>query len=228
MSPRGTRSEAGKDSSGDECIQASDEETRQHQPAQPRYRGVSFETRNGAWRARLYCRSQHTTLGRFPTAELAAKSHDLAAVFVMGDKAITNFGVAPARENLARFVNDQSRTKRCSFRRLVELREAVLRDHGSQAVPDERHARALRQLAAAIAFGLPPGARELSGELLRAAALADGGGVRGDNSGGGDSGKEGGGDCQAHNVCASGSWTALLLAAARTTATSPTWALARK
>jgi len=185
---------------------------------------VSFETRNGAWRARLYCRSQHTTLGRFPTAELAAKSHDLAAVFVMGDRAITNFGVAPARENLAPFLDDQLRTKRCSFRRLVELREAVLRDQGSQLVPDERRARTLRQAAAAIAFGLPLGARELSGELLRAVALAGGGGLGNNNNGGG----EGRGVCQTNNVCAAGGWTALLLAAARTTAKSPTGALTHK
>lgn len=204
---RGARSGA-----GDDLVDAADEPAQHQQPQQPRYRGVSFEKRNGAWRARLYCKS-HVTLGRFPTAELAAKSHDLAAVFVLGDNAITNFGIAPAREDLARFLKDQSRTKRFSFRRLVELREAVLRDQESQTVPDERRARALRQAAAAIAFGLPPGARELSGELLRAVALAGGSDLAGRQ--------------RRPDVCPAGAWAALLLAAARTPATSSAGPLAR-
>jgi hypothetical protein len=225
MRSHGTRSDA-----GEELMDAAEEQAQHNQTQQRRYRGVSFEKRNGAWRARLYCRSQHTTLGRFASAELAARSHDLAAVFVMGDRAITNFGVAPAREDLARFLKDQSRTKRCSFRRLVELREAVLRDQGLQAVPDEHHARALRQAAAAIAFGLPPGARELSGDLLRAVALAGGGGDRADdgNTGRGGGGGEGCAGGQTHDMCAAGAWAALLMAAARTPATSSSGTLARK
>jgi hypothetical protein len=230
--------------------QGEDTRSQQHQHQQnqqARYRGVSLEKRNGAWRARLYCRCNHTTLGRFPNAEQAACSHDQAAVFVMGDRAVTNFGIAAAREGLKLLLADPVTTKRCSFRRLVVLREAVLRDQESQGVPNERRARSLRAAAAAIAFKdahAPGYGGHLSEELLAAVTLATAGGnnvaacnVRRGGGGGG------GGSKSSSNVADDGKlasdfsgrmlgvrspgWKALLSTAARSSPALPTGSLAR-
>jgi hypothetical protein len=68
-------------------------------PPHPRasYRGVSYESGLYKWRARLYCRGQHVTLGRFATAEEAARAYDRAAWYVFKEDAVTNFGLAAAQ-----------------------------------------------------------------------------------------------------------------------------------
>ena len=65
----------------------------------PVFRGVSFDALNELWRARLYWRGRHLTLGRFATATQAAFAHDRAAVYVLGAEASTNFGVEAARRS---------------------------------------------------------------------------------------------------------------------------------
>lgn len=56
-----------------------------------RYRGVYHERQKGLWRSRIYHKGRHITLGRFSSAELAARAHDEAVRFVFGPRAQTNF-----------------------------------------------------------------------------------------------------------------------------------------
>lgn len=207
-----------------------------HPHQQQRYRGVSCEKRKGVWRARLYSKGEHTTLGRFPTAELAARSHDQAAVFVLGDRAKTNFGVASARAELAQISADDARHARRPFRRLVELREAVRRDQQeSRLLPDEWQARAMRQAAATAALSGPALAHiwnhwaRIHGQVGPAAVGTH------ERSSGGDGGSEGVslppaefGDADRQRTPVSvDAWMALVLAAARSAQTVPAGQLAR-
>lgn len=124
-----------------------------HRRQTPRFRGVNYEKTKGVWRARLYCKGQHTTIGRFPTAELAARAHDKAAVFVLGDRARTNFGVFAARAELERMHAEEAGRIRRPFCRLVALREAVRKEQDRSRSPmDEQQARSIRQAAAGVAF----------------------------------------------------------------------------
>lgn len=116
-------------------------------------RGVSYEKRKGVWRARLYCKGRHIPLGRFRDAESAARAHDHAAVFVFGDRAVTNLGIASARVQLERLSVERTFRNWRLFRKLTALREAVRKDQqGMHLIPDECRARAMRQVAAAFAI----------------------------------------------------------------------------
>lgn len=111
----------------------------------PRYRSFSFEKRKGVWRARLYCRGQHTTLGRYPTAELASEAHDIAASFVMGNRVTTNLNVP----------NNRHSQDSLPFSVTVTVKLAALRDatcQGNQHGANEHEARAIRFAAAKAAF----------------------------------------------------------------------------
>ncbi len=46
------------------------------------YRGVTFERITKKWRARIYHRDRHVTLGRFASPAEAAVAHDRAAYYV--------------------------------------------------------------------------------------------------------------------------------------------------
>jgi hypothetical protein len=111
----------------------------------PRYRGVNYEKGKRLFRSRLYCKGQHTTLGRYRTAELAAQAHDYAAAMVLGNRACTNFGLA-ATQNVT-WVPRFGRTIQL---KLVELRNALLLE--ASTAPDEQQARSMRMAAAAAAF----------------------------------------------------------------------------
>lgn len=112
---------------------------------QRQYRGVTYEKNTAKWRARLYSRGTHLTLGRFQTAELAASAHDAAAIFVWGEGARTNLGHEHAR--------DFDVVKRCNYQRLLALREETGRSHHTRA--DDAKLRAARFAAACYALGVP-------------------------------------------------------------------------
>lgn len=112
---------------------------------QRQYRGVTFEKNTAKWRARLYWRGNHLTLGRFKTAELAAGAYDEAAVFVWGPDATTNLGHVRS--------HDVNLLKRCNYRRLLALREQV--EQVQETIPDEARMRAARFAAACYALNIP-------------------------------------------------------------------------
>lgn len=132
---------------GDDHMPHQQQHRPQHHLGVPRYRGVSYEKRKNLWRARLYCRGQHTTLGRYSNARLAAAEHDRAASFVFGERAVTNFG--PQTVDLTAPL-PFGRT--ISFK-LAGLRDMMRRNHeGAPGLPNEQQARAMRMAAAAAAF----------------------------------------------------------------------------
>lgn len=121
------------------------------QKHQPRFRGINYEKRKGVWRARLYYKGEHVTIGRFPTAKLAARAHDRAAVWCLGDRARTNFGIASARAELERALDKRLTLSWSPQPKLVALRELV-RKEWTQFPVDEQQARAIRRAAAVAAF----------------------------------------------------------------------------
>lgn len=110
------------------------------------FKGVSYEKAKGVWRSRLYCKGQHITLGRYPTPELAARAHDVAAFFVYGNSASVNFRVDPGT-----FISEFN-FGRSAKTRLAELRQAVLWDQSRAQLPGEEETRAIRIAAADAAF----------------------------------------------------------------------------
>jgi AP2 domain len=114
-------------------------------------RGVSFDRVTKKWRARLYCAGQHVTLGRFATPLEAARTHDVAAYYVHGENAVTNFGVQAARKLLESHPPPSYSSKTVSNLRNIKAR---LVNHREQWVVDRAFLRARRQYAAQQA-GLP-------------------------------------------------------------------------
>jgi hypothetical protein len=130
------------------CDQNENKQRRRYPPDHG-YKGVCFEKRKELWRARIYYKGNHHTLGRFATAKLAAEAHDRAAVLLFGKRALTNFGVAAAEENVHLLQFRPS-----VQRRLLASRELVLRDLNSRSSVIEMHCRAVRRAAAAAACGV--------------------------------------------------------------------------
>lgn len=95
-------------------------------PSACRYRGVYHEISKKVWRARIYWRGTHTTIGRFSTAEAAARAHDAAAMYVFGrGLAATNFPSttsSSATTQLPAFFRDNVKE------RLRKLRSVVRQD----------------------------------------------------------------------------------------------------
>jgi len=135
-----------------------------------RYRGVYYESDKKLWRARIYWRGAHTTLGRFPTAESAARAHDRASIYVFGPAvAVTNFTV------VASSCSDASQLT-AGFRdnvvaRLIRLRSVARQAAHDPSVQKVREARARRLVAAAKALGahrsVEPNCRESLESLHR-------------------------------------------------------------
>lgn len=119
---------------------------RSHCPLNHGYRGVCYEKEKDLWRARLYVKGRYITLGRFSTARLAAKAHDRAAHFVMGEWAATNF-----RTDVAKEKTQSHKFTRNVTARLASLQIAVLESQKYQAHANERHSRAIRDVAVALA-----------------------------------------------------------------------------
>lgn len=103
------------------------------------YRGVTFDHDNNSWRARLYCAGRHITLGRYATAKLAAKSHDLAAYYVRGEGAVTNFGVAEAREAWQTHPQTYSPVLRRSLQAAIARLQAIGVAGGAKAGTQQWH-----------------------------------------------------------------------------------------
>ena len=55
------------------------------------YRGVVYEKRDGRWQAGIVCNRLRMTVGRYQTAEEAAKAYDSAARALHGEYAVLNF-----------------------------------------------------------------------------------------------------------------------------------------
>jgi hypothetical protein len=55
------------------------------------FKGVSFDKESGKYSANIRDHGKQKKLGRFPTAELAARAYDRAAVEVFGEFAWLNF-----------------------------------------------------------------------------------------------------------------------------------------
>lgn len=118
------------------------------QPPRKRvYKGVSHEKKKCLWRARLYIKGNHITIGRFQTDDLAARAYDRAAVFVYGRHAVTNLGVTAAEIDV-----NLHPLAPCLANKLRVLREAVVRDQQSCVQPSQRYAREVRHAAASAAF----------------------------------------------------------------------------
>jgi AP2 domain len=119
-----------------------------------RYRGVYYEADKKLWRARIYWRGAHTTIGRFSTAEAAARAHDRAAVYVFGPAAaVTNFVLIAASSC------DTRQLKASGLRDKVVARLARLRTEARQAacspyLQSVRNARDRRLSAASKALGV--------------------------------------------------------------------------
>jgi hypothetical protein len=185
----------------------------------PSLRGVNFETRKGVWRARLYCKGDHVTLGRFPTAESAARAHDRAAVFVMGNQARTNFGTCSTRAELERAHVDGMAFSSRPQDKLVALRDRMQEEQGrSLRHIDEQQACAMRQAAAIEAFYGPEPVQLWNG------LLSDGQGGRTNDymrkRDVCDGSKDGGSSSLVsrtnQNIVAMGAWKVLVMAVART------------
>jgi hypothetical protein len=151
------------------------------QPPQNRYRGVTFDRPKAQWRARLYCRGTHVTLGRFATEILAARAHDRAAYHVHGARAATNFGVESAREDLESLLLSEPHTVYCTwYRRLTELRGELAGGAGGRGQREEEEEQAEERWAGPLAGGggggggLPRGPAEVAALRGQAAALAFG------------------------------------------------------
>lgn len=113
--------------------------------AAPRYRGVNQEYPKRVWRARIYYKGRHVTLGRYKSSELAAKAHDAAACFVFGARAVTNFRYGDVSGSLPFGVNVKTK--------LQALRQNVARS----VIRNTKHnAFFWRAEAAAVAFALGP------------------------------------------------------------------------
>lgn len=110
-----------------------------------RYRGITYEQSKKLWRARVYVRGKHVTLGRYPTSETAARAHDAAMVFLFGQRATTNFRcVRPTASNPLPFGT-------YAKKQLLALRDDVTRADGCD---QKDAAQLLRAQAAAVAFSL--------------------------------------------------------------------------
>jgi hypothetical protein len=117
-----------------------------------RYRGVYHERDKGLWRARIYWRGAHTTIGRFPTAESAARAHDRASIYVFGAAAaVTNFTVVASSCSDARQLTAGLRDNVVA--RLVRLRSATRQAAHDPSLQKAREARARRLVAASKALG---------------------------------------------------------------------------
>lgn len=91
-------------------------------------RGVTFEQRTSRWRARLYVAGKHVTLGRLHTCTQAAQLHDAAAYYVLGEQAVTNYGIEAAQRELRKIVAAEAAgKKRAGFciARLKDVRARV-------------------------------------------------------------------------------------------------------
>jgi hypothetical protein len=131
---------------------------RRHAHHNRRYRGVYHEPDKGLWRARLYWRGKHTTLGRYSTPEAAARAHDRAAIYVFGPSlAITNFRDQAVEravvDQLLLLPRDEFQFHGKVAARLVELRRLVQQQPRAPYVQVERDARARRRAAASAALG---------------------------------------------------------------------------
>jgi hypothetical protein len=112
--------------------------------AAERLRGVTYEPPKGTWRSRLYFKGRHVTLGRYKSGELAARAHDVAALFVFGPGASVNF----------RYIAFCETSKGLPFginvrKHLMAMRQELARP-ASRC--NEHDSRDLRARAAAAAF----------------------------------------------------------------------------
>jgi hypothetical protein len=122
-------------------------------PSVRRYRGVYHESKKGLWRARIYWRGTHTTIGRYPTAEAAARAHDSAAVYVFGPElAVTNFLARRSTCEASQFAACFGDNVRA---RLLALRNMIRQGDGDSFVLEERAAKARRFAAASTALNWP-------------------------------------------------------------------------
>ena len=55
------------------------------------FKGVSYDKRTSKWRASIYCKRKHKSVGYFPTKEEAARAYDAAAKLLFGEFAQLNF-----------------------------------------------------------------------------------------------------------------------------------------
>jgi hypothetical protein len=67
---------------------------KQSAPASSRYKGVSWRKDDGVWTAQIYRGRRQTYLGRFTSAEDAARPYDAAARELWGEFAHLNFPLA--------------------------------------------------------------------------------------------------------------------------------------
>jgi hypothetical protein len=70
---------------------------------------------------------------RYPTAKLAAKSHDLAAYYVRGEGAVTNFGIAAARDTWQKCPQNYSPVLQRSLQAAIERLQAIGSERGAIA-----------------------------------------------------------------------------------------------
>ena len=73
------------------------------------FKGVSYDKQTKKWRAKIKYSGKTIHLGRFYTAEEAAKNYDRAAIKYFGSFACTNFKYQPARAAILEFAKSSHR-----------------------------------------------------------------------------------------------------------------------